>query len=249
MTSRARRTIAFCMGAVLSSLSKAFGQLGDPVILRIVAKSLGVTLAIFVAFGGLLWWTLDAVLQDWLRLILPGEFEGAAAAFLLVCMWLLTFWLLFRALSLAVLQFFADKIVAAVEARHYPDLADKAQPLPLPQDIANSLKGLARALGFNLLALPIAIILLFTAIGPAVVFLIVNAVLLGRELTDMAWLRHTNGQRLPNPVTSGQRIMLGSVIAGMMIVPFVNLIAPIIGAAAGTHLAHDAMRRQEFADA
>ena len=40
-------------------------------------------------------------------------------------------WLLFRVVALAVLQFFADEVVAAVEARHYPARAAQARPLPL----------------------------------------------------------------------------------------------------------------------
>jgi hypothetical protein len=51
--------------------------------------------------------------------------------------------------ALAVLQFFADEIVEAVEARHYPALAAQAQALPFRRDLANSLRGLARALGYS----------------------------------------------------------------------------------------------------
>lgn len=232
------------MNAVIASLSKAFGQLGDPAIARIAAKSIGITVLLFILAGFGLYFGLEWLFA-WIGWETGGLAQAAAAAIIAV----IAFWFLFRVVALAVLQFFADKIVAAVEAKHYADLADKAKPLPLPQDIANSLKGLGRALGFNLLALPVAVILLFTAIGPAIVFLLVNAVLLGRELTDMAWLRHTNGERQPSPVPATERLMLGGAIAAMMLVPFVNLIAPIVGAAAGTHLAHDAMRRKESGNA
>ncbi|PKP62803.1 MAG: hypothetical protein CVT87_05445, partial [Alphaproteobacteria bacterium HGW-Alphaproteobacteria-9] len=153
-------------------------------------------------------------------------------------------WLLFRIVALAVLQFFADEIVAAVEARHYPAQAATARALPFRRDLANSLRGLRRALGYNALALPVAGALIFTAIGPALVFLTVNAVLLGRELTDMAWLRHCAGDEAGNPAGRGERMLLGAAIAGMMLVPLVNLIAPIIGAAAGAHLV---LRRLEQA--
>ncbi|WP_390584737.1 EI24 domain-containing protein [Erythrobacter sp. MTPC3] len=223
--------------AVFSSLAKAFGQLGDPAILRIAAQSIGITIMLFVLSGVGLYFALEYAFAyaGWDA----GGFAQAAAAAIIA---ILAFWFLFRIVALAVLQFFADGIVAAVEARHYPDQADKARPLPLPQDIANSLRGLGRAVAFNLIALPFAAVLLFTAIGPAIVFLAVNAVLLGRELTDMAWLRHSGGVRRPNPVSAPQRVMLGAVIAAMMLVPFLNLIAAIVGAAAGAHLTHHAMR-------
>jgi uncharacterized protein involved in cysteine biosynthesis len=82
----------------------------------------------------------------------------------------------------------------------------------------------------------VAGVLAFTAIGPAVVFLAVNAVLLGRELTDMAWLRHSHGENRANPVSPGERLLLGAASAGMMLVPVAGLLGPVVGAAAGTHL-------------
>ncbi len=231
------------MSLVIASLAKAFAQLSDPAILRVLVKSLFVTLLIFGGIGVLMWSFLMEALEWALLPILPEGFEGPAAAFLAVVLWLIAFWLTFRIVALAVLQFFADEIVRAVEQRHYPEVASSARDLPFREDLSNSLRGIGRALVFNLLALPIAIILLFTAIGPALVFLIVNAVLLGRELTDMAWLRHRQPDDTGTPVSAFQRLALGGVIAGLMLVPFANLLAPILGAAAGTHLTHHARGR------
>jgi uncharacterized protein involved in cysteine biosynthesis len=148
--------------------------------------------------------------------------------------------MLFPASFGIVISVFMERIADIVEARHYPALAAEAQALPFRRDLANSLRGLARALGYNLLALPLAAVLAFTAIGPALVFLAVNAVLLGRELTDMAWLRHqkerAKGDDRANPVGAGERFVLGAGVAGLMLVPVAGLIGPVIGAAAGTHL-------------
>jgi len=222
------------MDAVLSALAKAFGQLADGAVLRVFAKSIGLTMLIFVAFGIALWWGIESAAEAWFPGFLAENWGTAVA--LTVVFSAIAFWFLFRVVALAVLQFFADEIVAAVEAKHYPVKAEQARPLPFREDMSNSLRGIGRALGFNLLALPVALVLLVTGIGPALVFLAVNGWLLGRELTDMAWLRH-RGEALPdNPVPKGQRLMLGGVIAAMMAVPFANLIAPVIGAAAGTHL-------------
>lgn len=244
LTSADKRRIALQMGPVLSSLAKAFEQLRDPAILRVAAKSIGITVLIFIAGGVGVYFGLE-----WLFAWLEWEAGGFARAAAAVIIAALAFWFLFRVVALAVLQFFADEVVIAVERAHYPDLAERAVPLPFRRDLANSLKGLGRALGFNLLALPVAVILVFTAFGPAIVFLIVNAVLLGRELTDMAWLRHSGEPPGPNPVKGSERLMLGGAIAAMMLVPFLNFIAPIVGAAAGTHLAHDAMQRWEAGNA
>jgi uncharacterized protein involved in cysteine biosynthesis len=225
------------MSAVPAAIVKAFGQLGDRAVIGVGLKSVAVTLAVLAAASVGLWFALGWLRESaWVAGLLPADVAGP----LLIAVWLLVsliaFWLLFRVVALAVLQLFADEVVAAVEARYYPDLASRAQPLPLARELAVATKGLMRALGYNLLALPVAAVLVFTAIGPALVFLGVNAVLLGRELTDMAWLRHCGGDERANPVPRPERILLGAVVAAMMAVPLVNLVAPLVGAAAGTHL-------------
>jgi CysZ protein len=225
------------MSAVPAAIVKAFGQLGDRAVVRVGVKSVAVTLAVFAAASVGLWFGLDRLLRsEWVAAALPADYAATATVLLWLVVSVTAFWLLFRILALAVLQLFADEVVAAVEAKHYPDLAERAQPLPLAREVAVATKGLMRALGYNLLALPVAAVLVFTAIGPALVFLAVNAVLLGRELTDMAWLRHCEGDTRGNPVPKAERILLGAVVAGMMAVPLVNLVAPLVGAAAGTHL-------------
>lgn len=219
------------MSAVPAALLKALGQLGDRRIIAVVAKSVALTLAVFVAAGAGLFVLLEQVRQS----IGWAPVHGATVI-LSAIITLLAAWLLFRVVALAVLQFFADEVIAAVEARHYPARAAEARPLPLRREIAHALRGLARALGYNLLALPLAALTVFTGIGPALVFLAVNAVLLGRELTDMAWLRHCRGAELATPVGAGERLVMGAAIAGLMVVPLIGLLAPVLGAAAGTHL-------------
>lgn len=219
------------MSAVPAALLKATAQLGDPAVVRVAVKSVAITLLIFALLGVGLYFGFGMALEaiGW------APISGATMLLTLLVGALLG-WLLFRLVAVAVLQFFADEIVAAVEARHYPALAAQAQPLPFQRDLANSLKGLGRSFGYTLLALPVAGLLAFTAIGPALVLLGVNAVLLGRELTDMAWLRHCRGDEGGTPVPRRDRILLGLAIGALMLVPVANLLGPIIGAAAGTHL-------------
>lgn len=221
------------MSAVPTAIVKALAQLADRAVVMVAVKSIGITLVLFAALGVGLYFALAEATA---RFGLDNGWAGVAAVLLVP----IAMWLLFRVVALAVLQFFADEVVAAVEARHYPALAAHAKALPFRRDLANSVRGLMRALGYNLLALPVAALVMFTAIGPALVFLAVNAVLLGRELTDMAWMRHHSdwgGDDVRgNPVGWGDRMLLGAVIAGMMLVPIAGFIAPVIGAAAGTHL-------------
>lgn len=225
------------MSAVPAALVKALGQLGDRAVVAVLVKSLAATLAIFSLAGWGLYLGLDALLRDpRVAAMLPEGLAPAAQVMAALVIGFTAFWFLFRVVALAVLAFFADEIVAAVEARHYPALAGQARPLPLPREAAAAARGLLRVIGYNLLALPLAALLAVTAIGPAVVFLGVNAMLLGRECTDMAWLRHCAGDERGNPVGAGDRFLLGAAVAGLMLVPLANVLAPVVGAAAGTHL-------------
>lgn len=227
------------MFALPSALGRAAGQLADPAILRVLAKSIAITLALFVAAGIAAGFAIDFALDRWD--IAGSEGMGALVALLLT---LVGGWLLFRLVALAVLQFFADEIVAAVEARHYPDARASARTLPWRRELAASVRTTFRAVIANLIALLLAIPLVFTAIGPAIVFWAVNAWLLGRELQDLAWARHRpSSAGAANPLPAIERFLLGGTIAGLMAVPFVNLLAPVLGAAAAVHLVH---RRKEI---
>ena len=219
------------------ALSLALGQLGDRAILRVLGKSLVVTLAIFIAAAVALNAALPALLSDWLDL------GGDVYLVLTALVFIIGAWLLFRIVALAVLQFFADEIVHAVEAKHYPAHAASARTVPFAEELSNSLRATGRVIFFNLLAAPIAIALLFTAIGPAIVFWFVNALLLGRELQDMVWLRHRQDKDEVQPVGGLTRFALGGVVAGLLAIPFINLLAPIIGAASATHLVHRSNRK------
>ncbi|ANY19070.1 CysZ-like protein [Tsuneonella dongtanensis] len=220
------------MAGVFSSFARALGQLGDGRVLRVLAKSMGVTLAIFAAIGFAAWrgaaLAIERYAAGW------GEVGGLVALLLAV----IGGWLLFRIVALAVLQFFADEVVRAVEVRFYPDEAANARDLPFAEDARNALGGLWRAVLVNALALPVALLLLVTGVGTAILFWAVNAWLLGRELMDMVWLRHRTSPEDAPPLSGLTRFALGGIVAGMLLVPFINLLAPVLGAATATHLVH-----------
>jgi len=229
--------------SLATSLALGFGQLFDGAVLRILLKSIAVTLVVFVivATGG--WYALDWALAS--GGLEDSSFAGADALREAISLVLAVIgvWLMWRIVAMAVVQFFADEVVVAVERRHYPDEASMARELAFGEQLGNAAKAAGRALLFNLIALPIAIILLFTGIGTFAVFWLVNALLLGRELQDMVWLRHRQDKAQSAPVGKGQRFMLGGVIAAMLVVPFVNFLAPVLGAASATHLVHRSNRK------
>jgi uncharacterized protein involved in cysteine biosynthesis len=226
------------MPAVASSLLLAVGQLADRRVIGVLLKSVLVSLALFAlaAVGG--WYALD-----WTMAVFglgDATFTGAEQLRAVASL-LLTFiglWFAWRIVAMAVIGFFADEVVLAVEGRHYPQAAASARDLPVVEQFTTSLQAALRALVINLVALPFALALLLTGVGTALLFLAVNAVLIGRELQDMVWLRHRINAGDPPPLARSERWMLGAVIAGLLAVPFVNLLAPILGAAAATHLIH-----------
>lgn len=232
------------MSAIFASFTLALGQLGDGKVLRILAKSLGVTIIAFLLVAAAGWYAFDAALA-WLGL---GEalFSGAGglrqiASFLLA---LTGLWLVWRVVAMAVIQFYAEDVVRAVEARHYPAQASAARDLDTGEQIRAALGGAGRALLVNLVALPFALALLFTGFGTALLFWLVNALLIGREMQDMVWLRHApqgaNAKARAGlcPVSKFERFALGGVIAAMLALPFINFLAPVLGAASATHLVH-----------
>lgn len=230
------------MSALISSLLLGLRQLLDPAVLRILIKSIAVTLLLFAMVAAAGWFTLDFALARFgmadSAFAGAGSLRGVASALLSV----LGLWLVWRILAMAVIQFYADEVVQAVETQHYPHAAMLARDLTFSEQMRQAAGGAGRALLANLVAAPFALVLLFTGIGPAIVFLLVNAALLGRELQDMVWLRHRSDRATPAPLRRSQRFMLGSVVTGLMLVPFVNFLSPLLGAASAAHLIH---RRQQ----
>lgn len=219
-----------------TSLARGFGALGERAVLRVLAKTVLATLAVFAVLGTGGYFALEAGLE---RLGLGDTGAGALVAVLLV---VVASWLLFRLVALAVLQLFADEVVVAVERRSYPRAAEEARKLPLSEDVRNALGGAGRAVIANLVALPFALVLLFTGVGPALVFWAVNAWLLGRELVDMVWQRHRPSRDVAAPVPRLEQFLLGGAIVALLAVPLVNFLAPVLGAAAATHLVHGRRR-------
>ncbi len=221
---------------MLRALSLTFGQLGDRAIIRIMLKSLALTALIFVIAGiGLVaaahWF---ATTYGW------GDEGGTAATVVAAAGAIAGAWLLFRAVAVPVTGFFADEIVIAIEAKHYPDAARLAKPASMVVSLRLGLGSLMRLIGLNLIALPLYVVLIFTAVGPIVAFVAVNALLLGRDLGEMVAIRHLDpaGLREWLKTTRGSRAILGLIVTGLFLVPFINLLAPVIGAGMATHLFH-----------
>ncbi|MEM7568691.1 MAG: EI24 domain-containing protein [Pseudomonadota bacterium] len=173
------------------------------------------------------WWETP----DWLLNI------GSAALFMGAS------WFLFPAIATAVMGLFLDDVIDAVEETHYPH-ARAPRSIGVTEAAWLSVKLFGWILLVNLLALPFYIALLFTAIGPLILFVALNGYLLGREYFEMVALRHMRAKQAAKlrRAWRGDMFLLGVGVTGLFMIPVINLIAPLVGAAAAVHSFHTVRR-------
>lgn len=221
---------------MIQALTRALAQLTDRTILAILLKVMMLTILLFALFGVAAYFGLL-----WLFASLGWTQGGLAAATAAVIIAILTGLLLFRIIAIFVLNIFSDDIVDAVERRYYPERAETAKAPGYALGIRMGLASTGRALGYNIVAAPLYILLLVTGIGVPIAFFVVNGILLGRDLQDMVAARHVSDYRnlaaewsLPKV----QRFVLGLIAVLLLAIPFVNFLAPVLAAAMATHLVH-----------
>ncbi len=215
----------------------AVDQLGDRKVIGVIVKSLLITFALCIVIGFALFAGLESLADSYFDWGVDAQWASGLFATLLA---LFASWLAFRAIAVPVTGFFADEVVAAVEAKHYPGEAVSARKVGMGLSLRMGLMSLLRVVGINLLMVPIYLGLLLTAVGPIIVFVIVNALLLGRDLGEMVALRHIDRSAMRQWLgnTRWDRALLGLAVTGAFMVPLLNFLAPIIGAAMATHLFH-----------
>jgi uncharacterized protein involved in cysteine biosynthesis len=225
---------------MIRSLFLALGDLADARILAILLRSLLITLLIFVALGFALGWALDGVDPCAWFGDDSCELGAAAGGFGALLLTLLALWLLFPAVAIGVISAYMDRIVGVVEAKHYPLAAAGARPIGIAAGAALGLRSTLRILLYNLIALPLYIVLLITGVGTIVAFVIVNGLAFGHDLGEMVAARHgdraTRGAWLR--ATRTDRALIGAAVTGIFLIPFLNLLAPVLGAAMTAHLYH-----------
>lgn len=215
----------------------SLGDLTDPAILRVFAKTILLTLVVFLLLGAGLWFATRWLVIDQLGW---DETSGNLAAISGFLAMLLFGWVLFRAIAVAVIWLFGDDIVIAVERRHYPEALATAQHVPVARSLALGLRSAWRALLVNILLIPAYVLLLVTGFGTPLLFYAANGWLLGADLDEMVAARHLSNPEMKQWArdTRWTRWDLGLIIAALLSVPLVNLIAPVLGAAMATHQFH-----------
>jgi len=225
---------------MLRAFFLSVGQLGDPKIIRVFLKSLGVTLVLLALFGVILWYGAQTLVAWMGAGAETGGWVGAAT----VLLWLGAAFFLFRIIAVAVVGIFGDDVVAAVEAKHYPEALAEARNVPFGRSVAMGLGSAGRLILVNLAVSPLYLLLLITGVGTAILFFIVNGWLLGQDLGEMVAARHVSqkGMKSWRGSTGFQRFALGLAGTALFLVPILNLVAPVLGAAMATHLFHGRRR-------
>lgn len=204
-------------------------------------RAIGVSLGLAALLLALLWLGIGLLLAYgrvagiwWLDTLI--DLAGGAASLLLA-------WILFPAITLLILGFFLDGVVAAVESRRYPGLGP-IRRRGAAGALTGALRPLALAVLLNLLVLPLYLLPQINLF----IYYLLNGYLVGREYFEVVALR-----RVDEGVARAmwRRHRGGLVLAGMGVVfllslPLVNLVAPVMAAAFMLHV-FEGLRRGETA--
>jgi len=151
-------------------------------------------------------------------------------------------WLLFPALTVAVIQLMAEPVADAVEQRHYPD-----SPPPRRQSareiLITSLNLAALSLLVNLLALPAYLLL---PVLDFFIYLIFNGYVISRGYFETAAARRFEPSEV-RLLWREWRMPLwgfGAFLAFLLTVPVVNLVTPILALASMVHITERMRHRQ-----
>lgn len=214
---------------MLRALLLAVGQLPDPAFRRPLLLGAAAALAGLAGLVLLAGWGLGQVAGG------EGWFAGivGAAGGVLV---LFASWWLFVPVLLAISGLFLDGVAASVERRHYPAL-----PAPRGASTASQAwSGLvlaAKMAGLTLILLPLSLLLpMIGALG----LWGVAAIGIGEGLFEGVALRRM-GRDAAETLRRRRRSEiwgLGAVLAALAAVPLLNLLVPVLGTAAMTHLLH-----------
>ncbi len=223
---------------ILTAFGRAIGQAGDPRFRAVVLRGVGLAVVLLGALTFACVWAIGAFVPDSVTLPFIGSIGGVDAvlsvAFVLVM--LVASVVLMAPVASAISGFFLDEVADAVEARHYPSLGPPRR-VPWGETVADGAGFFVVVLAVNLLGL-----VLWPFAGPLapVIFWGLNGYLLGREFFALAALRRMDRHAARALARAhGATIWLaGTLMAIPLTVPLLNLVIPVLGAAAFTHLFH-----------
>lgn len=217
---------------LIQAVFAAAREVFSPALRRILWKSLGLTLALLA----LIWLGLTQLFNYFLNntdLVASYPIIDSFAFFLAGVGLFVALIYLLPAVSAIVAGYFLDDVAEVVERKAYP--ADEpGQALPFGQALFYGF----RFAGLSLLVNLAALLLFFIPVVNLVAFFAANAYLLGREYFELAAGRFWRAEDVARMRMEhrGTVLAAGAVLAGLVLVPVVNLITPVFGAAMMVHL-------------
>ncbi len=218
--------------AVLPSAYAALRQVLSPQLRGLFWRSLGLTLLLL----GLLWYGLSWLLGTFVAahpVSTDYPFINSVLVFLAGAGLLIGLLYVLPVTSALVAGFFLDEAALAVERTDFP--SDRpGEPISLAKSIGYGLRFAGLAILVNVAAL----LLIFIPGVNIVAFFAANAYLLSREYFEMAAAR-------VRPVSDAARLRRenratvlagGALLAGLMLIPIINLTIPLFGIAFMVHL-------------
>jgi uncharacterized protein involved in cysteine biosynthesis len=216
-------------GTMLAACLLTLRQLPDPAFLGPLLKGFLGAVGVFAGLSALAAWGTAGLAGG------TGWLATLAATLGGVLTLGLAFWLFVPAM-LAIAGLFLDPVAAAVERRFYPGLPP-ARAAGLGAQAAFNIGFGLKVAALSLLALPLA--LLAPPFGAAALWLI-STFALGHGLFEGVAQRRMSvaESRALRRRREGAVLALGGVFAALSFVPLVNLLVPVLGTAAMTHLLH-----------
>ncbi|UWQ22653.1 EI24 domain-containing protein [Jannaschia sp. W003] len=222
----------------MREVALAVGQIGDPRFRGVLLRGVGLSVLLLAGFSALLIWGArwlvgPSVTLPWIGTV---TWLDEAAGFAAVPFTLLASVFLMVPVASAFTGLFLDRIAEAVERKHYPGLPP-ARAQGWGEAMAETARFLGIVIGANLLAL-----VAYLVLAPFALFIFwgVNGLLLGREYAQLVAARHMPSQDAAKWRRRHRaRIWAtGVLMAVPLSVPILNLLVPVVGVAAFTHLFH-----------
>lgn len=183
---------------------------------RSAAYALGVLLVLTLTLSGLLTSLTFVSAYPWLDALAHAL---AAVSVLVAAV------LAFPATVMAVAGLYIDDMAQIIEHEQRPAVIS-GKALPLTASLVFSLKTLVKALGLNLLLLP----LLFVPVVNIIAYVGLNGYLVSREYTLFAAMRHMEeaAARVFFKTHKAAIMRSGVVLGALMLIPVVNLMVPVV---------------------
>jgi CysZ protein len=223
-----RRRPAEIAPIMLTAARLAFADIFSPPFRSVMVKALLLTLAalaaVWLMIQGLIVWLIDIQSYPWLEVainILTGLGLLIGLGFLVA------------PVAALFAGLFTDEIAKEIEAIHYGSDAP-GRDVPTLESLRDAAGFLATIILVNLIAL---IFLLVPFVG-AFAFLAGNGYLLGREFFEAVARRYLSREEV-RAVRLANRIKLflaGLGIAGLMVIPILNLLTPLFATTFMLHL-------------